>query len=131
MKSLYLSIILSFFIGSFAVAQQKGVLQEGYHMPGAVYTQPSNSQTNVHSQPSNSKQNADSNQNSEIKQQYMSEAASSKKKYDSCMTEYDRMPTPRDAFDFSKSLKHKECKRYYDSYMELTSRIIQLEQAGF
>ena len=47
------------------------------------------------------------------------------------MTEYDRMHTPRDAFDFSKSLKHKECKSYYDSYMELTSRIIQLEQAGF
>ena len=120
MKSLYLSIILSIFICSFAVAQQKGVLQEGYHMPGAVYTQPSTS-----------KQNTNSNQNSEIKQQYMSEAASSKKKYDMCMTEYDRMPTPRDAFDFSKSLKHKECKSYYDSYMELTSRIIQLEQAGF
>lgn len=100
-------------------------------MPGAVYTQPSNSQANNYSQPQNSKQNENYNQNSKIKQEYVSEAASSKRKYDTCMAEHDRMPTPKDAFDFSKSLKHKECKRYYDSYMELTSRIMQLEQAGY
>ena len=120
MKFFYFSIILFTFIASFAIAQQKGVLQEGYHMPGAIYIQPSDSHTDKKS-----------NQNSDIKNEYASEAASLKRKYDMCMSEHDRMPTPKDAFDFSKSLKNKECKNYYERYMELTARVIQLEQAGY
>lgn len=120
MKIFNLSIITLVFIVSIAMAQQNRVLKEGYHMPGVMYNQPLNSQAAVNL-----------NENSKIKREYMSEAASLKRNYDTCMAEHDRMPTPKDPFDFSKSLKHKECKRYYDSYMDLTSRIIQLEQSGY
>lgn len=122
MKSFF-SFILVFICISTAIAQQKGVLKEGYYLPGVNYSQPSPSQTTSNSETKKS--------NSEIKQQYITESDTLKRKYDTCMTEYERIPTPTDPFDVKKSLKHKECQRYYKNYMELTSRIIQLEQAGF
>ena len=102
MESLIFSTLLSFLLFSFVSAGQKGVLEEGYHIPGGGggYSQ---------SAPSQPVRN----------QGVDSQIAEAKNNYDTCM----RNIKGEFGNDISKnieiSIKRKECQRYMDIYENL------------
>ena len=100
--------ILCVFLMSFATfgfCQSKGVLQEGYHMPGYFQsTTSSNTQSTQPQQGSN---------------EFEKEAINQKQAYDRCMYEFNSIRG--NSFDdkFNRGTKKKECDKYYERYMQL------------
>lgn len=100
MKQLLLSILLSVFLISSVNAEQKGVLNEGYHFPGGGYSQPASTQP-VQSQGVDA------------------QIAEAKNNYDTCM----RNIKGEFSNDLVKNaeimMKRNQCQRYMDIYENL------------
>ena len=128
-KIILLAIFVLFFI-DYAFSQQKGILQEGYHMPGAGYYAPSQNQqsvTGTRSQTNNIQiketkdgisvhqtqtyvETTDVNKYAKVKKDLQFESQNLKSKYDTCVYR-----------------KEQNCQQYYRRMIQIQDQLTAIE----